>query len=93
MARFQMEISQKGLDEIEGLIEKSGLSSKKEFMNNAITLLNWAIRESEQGHKICSYDEKKDSYRELQMPVLNAAFPAVPTESKRDSEQKENLNG
>ena len=72
MARFQMEVSDKGLADIEAMVSKTQVSSKKEFMNNAITLLKWAINESEKGNKICSYDEKKDIYRELQMPIYNS---------------------
>lgn len=88
MARFQMEISQEGLNDIEALVEKSGLSSKREFMNNAITLLKWAIRESEKGHKIFSYDEQKSLYRELQMPVLNEAFSSAQSVVESGTVQK-----
>ena len=87
MARFQMEVSDKGLADIEAMVSKTQVSSKKEFMNNAITLLKWAINESEKGNKICSYDEKKDIYRELQMPILEHAAPIYNSQTTESNTQ------
>lgn len=56
-ARFQMEIRRHELDEMELLCKAGNLSSKKELLNTALTLLKWAVRESQRGFSIASVDE------------------------------------
>ena|SRR5215813_11040696 len=70
LMRFQIEIRQSLLDEIEELQELGGLSSKKELINNAITLLKWAATQKQQGYDIASIDDNGKIYRDLQMPYL-----------------------
>jgi len=71
-ARFQVEIMREELDEMERLCELGGLSSKKELLNNALTLLKWAVRQKQQGYSIASVDENGDIRRELEMPYLES---------------------
>lgn len=71
-ARFQVEIMREELNEMERLCELGGLSSKKELLNNALTLLKWAVRQKQQGFSIASVDEKGDVHRELEMPYLES---------------------
>lgn len=75
MPRFQLDISEEDLQEIEAMMEKTGVSTKKEFINNAVTLLNWAIRQREQGNSIAAIDEAADIYRDLEMPILSKVKP------------------
>jgi hypothetical protein len=49
------------------------LSSKKEAVENALTLLGWAAIESAKGHSIASVDEKRKSYQEITTPALQNA--------------------
>jgi hypothetical protein len=56
-ARFQMEVRRKELDEMEVLCKLGNLSSKKELLNTALTLLTWAVRETQRNFSIASVDE------------------------------------
>ena len=67
--RFQLEIKQSMLDEITTLVELGGFSSKKEFMNNAISLLRWAMLQRKAGNIIAAIDDQ-ERIRELEMPCL-----------------------
>lgn len=71
MARFQMDIPEERLQELEELMNDTGISTKKELMNNALTLLRWAIQEREKGFQIASIDEDEGVYKQLQMPILD----------------------
>lgn len=61
--------------ELDQLMKLSGVSTKKEFVNSALTLLKWAINQRRAGRIIGSIDERKDSYRELEMPILSEIKP------------------
>ena len=50
----------------------SGIKTKKEFFNNALTFLEWAIKEKKAGRTIASIDETAHSYKEIVMPALSA---------------------
>lgn len=69
--RVQFELSEEKLRELEELMEESGIKTKKDFINNALTLLEWAIEEKKAGRMIASIDEKGEKYREVLMPLLS----------------------
>lgn len=73
MACLQIELSDKRLREFDRLMTSCDLDTKKELFNNAVTLLNWAVGEVQAGRKVVSLDEEQKGYRELSMPVLEAA--------------------
>lgn len=75
MARFQLDIPQDKIDEIEQLMAATHTPTKKAFVNNAITLLKWAIRQRQNGYLVTSYDEERDRLRELEMPILDRIKP------------------
>ena len=68
--RIQFEISDNRLKELEALMDTVGVTTKKELLNNALTLLEWAIEEERKGHIIASLDERAKKYRELVMPIF-----------------------
>lgn len=68
--RIQYELSDKENAEIETMMKKTDIKTKRDFINNAITLFAWAIGERESGRVIGSIDEKEDKYREILMPSL-----------------------
>lgn len=51
-------------------MEQTGLTTKKDLFNNALTLLSWAIEEVANGNTIASVNEEENRYRVLQMPIL-----------------------
>jgi len=73
MQRIQFELTEDQVKEIEKLMKRTGTSTKREFFNNAIAILEWAVDESADGRKIASMDDSSHSYKELVMPIFRAA--------------------
>jgi hypothetical protein len=71
--RIQLDVSPTKLAEIEALMHDCGLTKKNELINNALTLLKWAVTAVKSGRTIASVDEKNRKYRDLEMPVLSHA--------------------
>ena len=69
--RLQIDVDSDKMREIESLMKEARVTTKKEFINWALTLLKWAIRERRAWRIIASVDERKDSYKELDMPILS----------------------
>lgn len=69
--RLQFEVSEEQNKKIETLVKEVGLRTKKDLFNNAITLLNWAVKQYKAGRIIVSIDEQMESYRELAMPIFD----------------------
>ena len=69
--RLQFEVPEEQNKNIETLMKEVGLRTKKDLFNNAITLLNWAVKQYKAGRIIVSIDEQKESYRELAMPIFD----------------------
>jgi predicted DNA-binding protein len=69
--RFQFEMPKENSDRLEELAKQVGVT-KKEIINNALTLLDWAIEEVKAGRIIASVDEEEKRYKELLFPLLGA---------------------
>ncbi len=72
MSRIQFDLPEDKVAELEKLMAESGIKTKKELFNNALTLFEWAIKERKAGKTIASVDEKAKRYKELLMPALSA---------------------
>ena len=70
MTRIQIDLPEEKARQIEDLMQESGVPTKKEFINNALTLLAWAIRETRAGRTIASVDERDHKYKEILLPAL-----------------------
>jgi hypothetical protein len=70
MVRIQFELPEEKARELEALMKETGVATKKDFINNALTLLEWVIQEKKKGRSIASVDEENQRYRELVMPLL-----------------------
>ena len=73
--RIQFELPENRLEELEKLMKKAGILTKKELLNNALSLFEWVVQERERGHTIASVDEEEKRYRELVMPVFSNIRP------------------
>ena len=71
LVRLQVELDEEKMKELEQLMEEGKARTKKDFINAALTLLKWAMREKRAGRIIASVDEKKDTYKEIEMPILS----------------------
>ena len=67
--KFQFEMPQANADRLEQLARESGVT-KKDIINNALTLLEWAIDEVKEGRVIASIDSQENRYKELVLPLL-----------------------
>jgi len=70
MTRIQFELSEDRNKELEALMEKTGIRTKKDLFNNALTLLEWAVKEKRSGRIIASVDEREKKFKEIVMPAL-----------------------
>jgi len=71
MTRIQLEISEDRNHELEALMKEVGISTKKELFNNALTALEWMIKEKKAGRSIASIDENHQTWKEMVMPVFS----------------------
>lgn len=74
ISRIQFDLEKSRLEEIDLLVKKCGLSTRKDFFNNAVTLLKWAIEKKKKGCIIVSIDSDGEQ-RELDMPIFSAVTP------------------
>ncbi len=70
---IEFETSPEKFAALEKLREDAQVPTKKELFNNALTLLEWAIKEREAGNNIVSLDEHTGDRRVLRMPILETA--------------------
>jgi hypothetical protein len=75
--RLQIELSTEKLRQFEELMEDTGLATKKDLVNNALTLLTWAVRETKNGRKIVSLDEHTKQYKEILLPAIENIAPSL----------------
>ena len=73
LIRLQVEMTQDQMNELNRLQELGGLRTKKDLLNNAVTLLKWAVKEKSRGCAIVSVNEQDGVYKELEMPFLESA--------------------
>lgn len=90
VVRFQFEIEKERLEELEWLAGMGELKTKKDLLNNAITLLKWAVRQRINGRAIASVDEEGNE-RELEMPFLEAVAANAKTLTKKDRKVEEQI--
>jgi hypothetical protein len=69
--RLQIDLDEDQMKELEQMMEEGKVRTKKDLFNAAFTLLRWAMKERRAGRIIASVDEARDTYKELEMPVLS----------------------
>jgi hypothetical protein len=69
--RVQLDLPEPKVTELDGLMKEVGITTRKDFFNQAVSLLVWAIKEMKKGRTIASVDEEKKVYSEVVMPVLD----------------------
>jgi hypothetical protein len=68
--RLQVELEAAQMEELEKLADLGGLRTKKDLLNNALTLLKWAARQKTEGSVIQSVNRSEGTVKELEMPFL-----------------------
>ncbi|ELB1485196.1 TPA: hypothetical protein NGU80_004753 [Vibrio parahaemolyticus] len=69
--RMQFDFSEDRVKELEAMMDKCGISTRKELFNNALTILEWALEESERGHEVAAIDRDAKQFYALRMPILS----------------------
>ena len=70
ITRIQFEVNEQLASTLESLMADTGIRTKKDLLNNALTLFAWAIREKKAGRTIASVDEQNKTFKEVVMPGL-----------------------
>jgi len=70
--RLQIDMTAERLTHLDQIKEIAGLGSRKEVINNAFCIFQWAIMQAVEGREIASVAED-GSYRQLAMPALDNA--------------------
>lgn len=68
--RIQLDLPAERIQELRALMEAADIETYKELFNNALTLLEWSIAESQAGRTLASLDDTQEAYRVLVMPML-----------------------
>ncbi len=73
LLRIQFEMSTERVTELDHLMRATGIRTRRELFENALTLFGWAVAESGRGHAITALDEAAHRYRPILMPALETA--------------------
>ncbi|WP_369943058.1 hypothetical protein [Xanthomonas medicagonis] len=71
VTRVQLDLPSDRVDQLDQLVNEAGFATRKELFNNALALLQWAVKEARRGRAIASVDEANDRFTELNMPFLS----------------------
>jgi hypothetical protein len=71
VVRVQLDLPAERITELELLMDKTRLSTRKDLFENALTLFEWAVQQREQGRTIASVAIDGEGYYELLMPALS----------------------
>jgi metal-responsive CopG/Arc/MetJ family transcriptional regulator len=86
MIRIQLDLPEEQVKELDALMEKTKVTTRKDLFNNALTLFQWAVKAKEAGRMIASLDEDSGTAKELVMPALEnvpGPMPAGRAHGKR----------
>jgi len=76
--KLQVELNPGQLEILNELQEAGDLRTKKELLDNAFTLLKWAVRQKQEGNLIVSMNKQTAVVRELEFPYLQRAAEKRP---------------
>ena len=75
--RFQLDLTEAQAGRFDDLVDQCELCTRKELFNSAMTLFNWAVKESAKGRKVASYGEGSDMETVI-LPALENVSPSAP---------------
>ena len=78
MIRIQIEVTDEQNARLEAMMAETGVKTKKDLLNNALSLLEWAVAETRSGRVIASVDDEHKRYKELVMPILSSSVSSRP---------------
>lgn len=71
--RVQVDLAEGLVHELDELMRDCRIETRRELINNALSVLQWAVQETMQGHPVASFNAEEKYYNVLRMPALDAA--------------------
>ena len=68
--RLNFEFSQDRVQDLQNLKTTTGTNNMKELVDNAFSILEWAVNETKDGNEIAAINEADRTYRVLITPLL-----------------------
>jgi hypothetical protein len=68
--RLNFEFPEERIEDLKQLQAATGTDSMKDLVNNALTILEWAVEEARKGNEIAAVNESEEIYRVLVTPLL-----------------------
>jgi len=68
--RLNFEINEDQMSSFKALQQRTGAGTMKDLVNNALTILEWAVDETAKGNEVAALNEDDKSYRILVTPLL-----------------------
>jgi len=68
--RLNFEFSDDRVTELKGLVDETDAENMKDLVNNALSLLEWAVKETKDGNEIAAVNQADETYRVLVLPML-----------------------
>ena len=75
--RLNFEFSEQRVGDIKKLLRDTDTETMKDLVNNAFTILEWAVDETKAGNEIAAVNEDEKVYRVLVTPILQRVSKAV----------------
>jgi hypothetical protein len=77
--RLNFEFSEQRVGDLKKLLDETGTETMKDLVNNAFTILEWAVDEVKAGNEIAAVNESEQVYRVLVTPILQNVAKALRT--------------
>jgi hypothetical protein len=77
VTRVQIDLPSERVAQLDALAAEAG-TTRKDLFNNALALLQWAVKESRKGRVIASVDEANEQFVQLHLPFLTSFEPPSP---------------
>lgn len=68
--RLNLEISNAQMNALKALQKRTGADTMKDLVNNALTILEWAVEETAKGNEVAAVNKDESAYRILITPLL-----------------------
>jgi len=68
--RLNLAFSEQRVGDLKRLLDETDTTTMKDLVNNAFTILEWAVDETNAGNEIAAVNEKKQVFRVLITPIL-----------------------
>jgi len=75
MKRLQLDMQDESMKELDALVKQTGMKTRSQLFNVALSFYEWALRELSAGRIIASVDEVEQKYKEVEMPGFTQVRP------------------